>query len=190
MLRRNWVGPQHITSKRTLNVNEVVGISSWSATLLSMVDAMAQRPSPSGARVVQILGGVGNPGAQVHATHLTRRLADTLNGQPIFLPAPGVLGAQAHGTKELRQAFYRDPFVQAALRLFDQASLALVGIGSVEPSQTLAMSGNVFSPRELDLLRERGAVGDLCLRFIDAAGKPVILTCSKSSATSSRKPSR
>jgi DNA-binding transcriptional regulator LsrR (DeoR family) len=153
----------------TLNPNEVVGISSWSATLLAMVDAMAQRQKPSGARVAQILGGIGNPGADMHATNLTRRLAARLAGEPVFLPAPGVLNDKA-----LRRAFDQDPFVRQAFELFDQVTLALVGIGSVEPSETLAQSGNVFAPRELDALRKRGAVGDLCLRFIDADGQPVV----------------
>jgi DNA-binding transcriptional regulator LsrR (DeoR family) len=31
----------------------------------------------------------------------------------------------------------------------------------------------VFAPQELKNLSERGAVGDICLRFFDAAGKPV-----------------
>jgi DNA-binding transcriptional regulator LsrR (DeoR family) len=53
-------------------------------------------------------------------------------------------------------------------------SLALVGIGSVKPSRLLASSGNVFEAGELAVLRERGAVGDLCLRFFDASGKAVV----------------
>lgn len=53
-------------------------------------------------------------------------------------------------------------------------TLALVGIGAVEPSKMLASSGNVFSSDELKLLSSRGAVGDICLRFFDAAGQPVI----------------
>jgi DNA-binding transcriptional regulator LsrR (DeoR family) len=58
--------------------------------------------------------------------------------------------------------------------LFDRVSLALVGIGSLEPSHLLASSGNVFSPAESATLRDRGAVGDICLRFFDAAGAPVV----------------
>ncbi len=60
-----------------------------------------------------------------------------------------------------------------ALKRFDQVSLALVGIGSVDPSQLLALSGNVFSPEELDQLRQQGAVGDVCLRFFDVNGNPI-----------------
>ena len=45
----------------TLKSNDVVGISSWSAALLAMVDSMHPNPRPGGPRVVQILGGVGTP---------------------------------------------------------------------------------------------------------------------------------
>ena len=67
----------------------------------------------------------------------------------------------------------KDRYVQEATALFKSVTLALVGIGAVEPSKLLAASGNVFSPQELKSLSARGAVGDICLRFFDAAGEPV-----------------
>jgi DNA-binding transcriptional regulator LsrR (DeoR family) len=48
-----------------------------------------------------------------------------------------------------------------------------LGIGSVEPSELLALSGNIFSKEELESLRSQGAVGDICLRFFDAKGSPI-----------------
>jgi DNA-binding transcriptional regulator LsrR (DeoR family) len=59
------------------------------------------------------------------------------------------------------------------MSLFDQVTIALVGIGTLEPSGLLASSGNIFSPEELNMLRAAGAVGDICLRFFDASGTPV-----------------
>lgn len=155
----------------TLKPEDVVGISSWSATLLAMVDAMsppAAPPKPGSARVVQILGGVGSPAAEVHAHHLTQRLAKLTGAEAVFLPAPGVVGSRG-----ARRILFEDPFVKQAMAHFDRVSLALVGIGSVKPSRLLASSGNVFQSSELQALRKRGAVGDVCLRFFDAAGKPV-----------------
>jgi len=153
----------------TIQPGEVIGISCWSAALLAMVDAMAPTNRGKGARVVQILGGVGNPRVERHATHITRRLAQLLGGEAVLLPAPGVLG-----TAEARQVLLKDPFVQEAISLFNSITLALVGIGTVEPSKLLAASGNVFSPQELKILRNYGAVGDICLRFFDAWGRPVV----------------
>jgi DNA-binding transcriptional regulator LsrR (DeoR family) len=60
------------------------------------------------------------------------------------------------------------------MALFKSITVALVGIGAVTPSKMLAASGNVFSAKELKSLSERGAVGDICLRFFDENGEPVV----------------
>ena len=153
----------------TLKPGEVIGISSWSATLLATVDAMHPLPRSTSAQVVQILGGVGNPAAEAHAAHLTRRLAALTRGDATFLTAPGVAGSA-----ETARIYLEDPFVRAAVALFERVTLALVGIGAVEPSKLLASSGNIFEQAELDLLRERGAAGDICLRFFGRDGRPVL----------------
>ena len=151
-----------------INNGEVIAISSWSATLLALVDALHPIPRKKNVKVVQILGGVGNPSAEIHAARLTSRFADLVQGQAIFLPAPGVVGAKA-----TRDVFLEDPFVREAMSLFDQITMALVGIGRVAPSSLLAQSGNIFSETELNMLREENAVGDILLRFFDAEGDPV-----------------
>jgi DNA-binding transcriptional regulator LsrR (DeoR family) len=153
----------------TLKPDDVIGISSWSAALLAMVNAMQPSKRVSGTRVVQILGGVGNPGAEIHATNITRRLAALISAEITLLLAPGVVGSA-----DARRILVRDPFVQEALSLFKSVTLALVGIGAVGPSSLLAASGNVFSSQELRKLSTKGAVGDICLRFFDEAGQPVV----------------
>jgi len=152
----------------TLRPRETIGISSWSAALLAMVEAMHVNPRASGARVVQILGGLGSPGAQIHATQLTQRLAERIGGSATLLPAPGAVGSA-----NARRVMLQDKYVQQALGMFKSVTIALVGIGAVEPSKLLAASGNVFSSSELRALGRRGAVGDICLRFFDAQGAPV-----------------
>lgn len=155
----------------SLRSGDVIGISSWSASLLAAVDAMRAIPSLSDVRVVQILGGIGNPSAKAHANRLTSRLADLVHGEPAHLPSPGVAGS-ADSAEALRQ----DPFVAETMALFDNITVALIGIGAVEPSRLLASSGNTFSPGELQELRDAGIVGDICMRFFDVHGKPVRTT--------------
>jgi DNA-binding transcriptional regulator LsrR (DeoR family) len=153
----------------TLKPRDVVGISSWSAALLAMVEAMHPSPRASGAHVVQILGGIGSPSAELHATQLTRRLANLLGGVATLLPAPGAVGSA-----EARRVMLKDRYVLEAMAMFKSITVALVGIGAVTPSKMLAASGNVFSAKELKSLSDRGAVGDICLRFFDANGAPVV----------------
>jgi DNA-binding transcriptional regulator LsrR (DeoR family) len=148
--------------------NEVIGISSWSSTLLAMIDAMHPIPAKKGVSVVQILGGVGNPSAEMHATRLTSRLADLVNGSAVFLPAPGVVGTEA-----ALQVLMDDQYVKEAIGRFNQVTLALVGIGSVEPSRLLTLSGNIHTQEEQDYLSQHEAVGDILLRFFDAQGTPI-----------------
>jgi DNA-binding transcriptional regulator LsrR (DeoR family) len=152
----------------TLRRGEVVGLSSWSATLLAMVDSMRVLPRPTGSSVVQILGGVGSPEAEVHAAHLTQRLARLVGGEARLLPAPGVVGSAG-----ARTVLFEDRFVREAMARLERVTVALVGVGALEPSRLLAASGNVFAPRELEKLRRKGAVGDVCLRFFDAGGEPI-----------------
>ena len=139
----------------TLKPTDVVGISSWSAALLAMVEAMHPSPRAAGARVVQILGGVGNPGAEAHATQLTRRLANLR-----LRHARRCCPRRASWVRRTPSAcMLKDRYVQEATALLKAVTLALVGIGAVEPSKLLAASGNVFSPQELKALSARGAVG-------------------------------
>ncbi len=155
--------------ENALKPSDVIGISSWSAALLAMVNAMHPSQRFKGARVIQILGGVGSPTAEVHATQVTRRLADLIGGEATLLPAPGIVGS-----RDARSVLMKDRFVRQALDLFPNLTLALVGIGATEPSSALVSSGNVFSPQEIKLLAGKGAVGDICLRFFDVSGRQVI----------------
>ncbi len=153
----------------TMRDDEVVGVSSWSQSILRMVDHLHFLKGTSARKVIQTLGGMGDPVVQEHATHLTTRLATILGAEPVLLPVPGLVGS-----KEARILLVGDPFVRSALETFREITLAFVGIGSLTPSEMLAKSGNVFTAAELDRLREQGAVGDFSLRFFAHDGSPVV----------------
>jgi len=152
----------------TLQPGEVIGVSSWSETILKMVDNIHPMTSGKAKYVVQTLGGMGDPGVQTHATQLTTRLANLTGAEPRLLTAQGV--AQS---REAKSVMLADPFVRDTIALFDKITLAIVGIGAIEPSRMLARSGNVFSAGELSDLSEAGAVGDISLRFFDRNGELV-----------------
>jgi DNA-binding transcriptional regulator LsrR (DeoR family) len=152
----------------TLSEGDVIGISSWSASLLRMVDAIHPMKRPRAERVVQTLGGIGNPSVQSHATQLTTRLAGLTGAQAQLLPAQGVVSSSA-----ARLVMLGDVYVRAAMDQFRRMTIALVGIGALQPSVMLANSGNAFTDEELQDLARKGAVGDICLRFFDRDGHPV-----------------
>ena len=153
----------------TVADDEVIGMSSWSSSLLRMVDSITPLKRVRASKVVQILGGIGSPAVQSHAQHLVMRMAQLTGATAQFLPAPGVAGSP-----ESHKVLLKDPFVSETLDCFSRLTLALVGIGAMTPSKMLANSGNAFTREELDDLAAQGAVGDMGLRFFDAAGAPVI----------------
>jgi len=152
----------------TLKPGRIVGISSWSRSLFAMVDALHPGSYCEGGRVVQILGGIGTVGTEFQAIHLAQRLAGSIGARPALLQSPAVVR-----TPEAQRVLARDPAVQEAADLFDKLDVALVGIGSMEPSRMLAVSGNVFSREERAELQRLGAVGDICFRAYNADGEPI-----------------
>ncbi len=152
--------------ERSLNGFNTLGIS-WGATLNSMVAAVRPLTGFSG-KVLQIIGGLGRPEAEVHATELCHRLARALHAQPVLLPAPGIVP-----TPQARDVLLADANVQRAVALFEKLDLAFVGIGAPTSDSVLMRIGSILSADELALLRERGAVGDIALRFFDENGLPV-----------------
>jgi len=152
----------------TLQPGEIIGVSSWSETILKMVENIHPMKSGKAKYVVQTLGGMGDPTVQIHANQLTTRLAKLTGAEAHLLSAPGV--AQS---REAKLVLLGDTYVRETMELFGKVTLAIVGIGAIEPSSMLARSGNVFTTRELAAVKEAGGVGDISLRFFDSDGNSV-----------------
>ncbi|WP_327658177.1 sugar-binding transcriptional regulator [Streptomyces sp. NBC_00483] len=152
----------------TLTGGDVIGISSWSATLLEAVNVMRAKTPSVAQEVVQLLGGTGSPEVQLHATRLTSRLAELTGARPVFMPSAALVGSS-----ELRDLLVREPAMAEAIKAWSRLTLALLGIGTLEPSPLLRRSGNAIPPEDQRALKKLGAVGDVCARYFDSAGEPV-----------------
>ena len=149
----------------TLSGNDRIGVSSWSQTVLAMVDRMRPFTVRGATEVVQLLGGIGVPEVQNHSHRLLAELARTLGAEPVYVQAPGIVAGPA-----IRDSLLSDPGMQEVLRRWRELTMAIMGIGSIEPSDVLAESGNAFSDPERLALMEAGAVGDICHRTFRADG--------------------
>ncbi len=143
-----------------------LGVSSWSATLLVAAEVLG-RTAGGLTHVVQLVGGHGDPATQVRAMRLLTLLATATGAAPVSLPAPGTLSSPT-----ARDALMADASIAPVLEMWDELTVALVGIGSVDPSPMLRESGNAWSADDMRALTDLGAVGDICLRFFDADGVP------------------
>ncbi len=146
-------------------------VISWGGSLLGMVNALyggSQRSDLDGIKVIQGLGGLGDPNKEVHAADLTRRLAQVFGGEAVLLPTPAVAG-----TREARDTYFEDPFVSHILEQAQSAKLAVMGIGAPRLDSILMREGKIVTGQDLEYLGQNGAVGDINLRFFDENGKIV-----------------
>jgi DNA-binding transcriptional regulator LsrR (DeoR family) len=136
----------------TLTGSDHVGISSWSATLLATVDSMQPRTVRSAVKVVQMIGGVGSANVQVQATHMADRLAQVTGASTTFLPAPGIVASSG-----VRDALLSDPSIHDVPPEWDDLTVGLVGIGSLEPSPLLESCGHAGAQQDPDGRRAASA---------------------------------
>jgi DNA-binding transcriptional regulator LsrR (DeoR family) len=149
---------------RAISNRSTIGMC-WGDTLRHMVTGMAPHRFPN-AEVVQIIGGLGQPDAEVHATELCRTMARALECRLTLLPVPGIVPDQ-----RTREALLADVHVQRAFEAFDDLDIAFVGIGAPTTDSVTMRDGSIISRAELDDLLRKGTVGDIALRYYDAAGE-------------------
>ena len=145
-----------------------VGFTSWSRTLRKMVEVMRPMQTPAGC-IVEMLGDLGAPTLQQDVAQTTQRFATLTSAAPAFLRVPGVLTSPM-----VRDALlHYDPHAREVVRLLDSLDLALLSIGPCDVVGPLQPGDRYFTQEQFDEARRHGAVGQVCLRFLDSDGNPV-----------------
>src|SRR5215211_2177970 len=152
----------------TLTGGDRIGISSWSQTLLAVVDRMRPFRVPGAESVVQLMGGVGNASVQTQGNRLLTEFARLVGATTTFVPAPALVG-----NTTIRESLLNDPAMESVAKEWARLTMVLAGIGSLPPSPLLRASGNAADLADQDRLHEAGAIGDICLRFFDSVGNLV-----------------
>jgi DNA-binding transcriptional regulator LsrR (DeoR family) len=122
-------------------------VVSWGGSLLGMVNALygsVQRSELNGVKVIQGLGGLGDPNKEVHAADLTRRLAQVFGGEAVLLPTPAVAG-----TREARDTYIGDPFVSQVLELQQNGAIGDINLRFFDENGKIVQSS--FDQRVIGL---------------------------------------
>lgn len=133
---------------------------SWGATL----HAVAQQPLPSlpGVLVAPTVGGVDEPGEPYQTNEITRTIAVRVHGSPMLLYAP------LQPSAALYPVLLQEASIRRVTSLWSDAKVALLGIGA--PSRTRQLRPSVLEREDPALT---GAVGEICARPFDGAGRPI-----------------
>lgn len=149
--------------RRIIQDGDTVGLS-WGLTISSLVDSLLPEKK-NRITVTQLVGGLGKPDSETHATGLVRRMAMMLNANLYVLPAPGIVK-----TVELAQLLRSEPYVAQVLAKISQVNLAFVGIGALHRDSLLMRDELIITWNEVQPIMECGAVGDIGLHFYDVEG--------------------
>ena len=149
--------------ENTIRDGNVVGLSMGST--LYQVVAHINHPAAENVTFVPLIGGMGQLRMDLHANNLAETLAYIYDGTFVPLHAP----ARVSGEK-IREQFMKEESLAEALRFAKKLDMALVGIGWPYDEQSSIMATGYFKDNEKESLRERDAVGDICMQFYNIEG--------------------
>ncbi len=134
-------------------------------TLAAAVHLMPRLPCPH-LRLVSLIGGLPRR-YQANPFEVIDNLAEKTGADAYLLPVP-MFARDVADTPVLRRQFG----VEETLRLASEATLLMMGIGSLQHEAFLSLAG-VITPEELAQVRAAGAEGEVLGYFYDARGQLV-----------------
>ena len=135
-------------------------------TLGELVRSIPHSFDREGIGIYQLMGAVATTPGINEPGEITRALGNRLNGKvhmlniPAYVSDPGARASMAQHDQ-----------VQAMWRMFQRLHMTFVGIGSIDNSMFVE-HGVVTRPVQREL-RNKGAVAEVCGRFVDANGTEI-----------------
>jgi len=149
---------------RLVQDGDMLGLT-WGVTLSVMVENL-QPEKKRNVQVVQLVGGLGEPASDTHATDLVMRTSQALGASLRLLPAPGIVR-----TVEAARLLRSEPYIAQALELARRVDIAFAGIGAPTHGSLLMRDQHIITWDEVNPLMATGAVGEIGLQFYDRKGK-------------------
>lgn len=142
-----------------------IGVA-WSRTVCAIIPYV-KRPERPPLCVNELAGTYLEPGMPYGVSW---RLAEKLGAHLEPIPSPVLVGSAQAKAVMMQE--------KSVLRAFENATkvdIALVGLGNVSEVASIVKTGYV-TEENLREIREKGAVGDVLMRYYDASGRRVALS--------------
>lgn len=142
---------------------------SWGRTLQAMVDAV-RTEDPVAVDVLPLVGGLSSVASEITGEELVRELAARLGATYQRLHAPALLESSVAA-----QTLMAEPAIASVMRAAAQSSVSFVGIGAFGVGSSAGIVEALRLTRaEWSRFRAAQPVGDVCARFFDQDGQPVL----------------
>jgi DNA-binding transcriptional regulator LsrR (DeoR family) len=141
-----------------------VGVG-WGRTLRLSLQSVPRRSLP-GLSVVSLLGGLTRSSA-MNPHETASHLADLLDAQCYLIAAPALTDSES-----TRNVLMGQPSLREVIERGERVDLAFLSVGELAQSNTMMRIG-LINARDVETLTAAGAVGDICVHWIDAMGRIV-----------------
>lgn len=141
-----------------------VGVG-WGRTLRYSLQSLPRR-SFKRFSVVSLIGGL-TQASVVNPHETASHLADIVGAQCYYIAAPALTDSEATRDILLNQPMVRDVFERGS-----RVDLALLSVGELMGNNTIKQVG-LISSDEAASLAAAGAVGDICVHWINAQGQVI-----------------
>lgn len=154
--------------EESIQKGDVVGIG-WGRTLHELVKAL-KRKRECDLTVIPLMGGLVQiaPSFQVHA--MARVLSEQFGGiwKPFYVPA-------IVESESIQKSLLASEDVNRVVESWTDLTVALVGIGNLDLGPEVQMLFVDYLDGDTRVhLEQSQAVGDICMRFFDIRGKPIV----------------
>jgi DNA-binding transcriptional regulator LsrR (DeoR family) len=158
------IGARYLRSVLERGEHKIIGVG-HGRTLAAAIDHLPRTPA-NGAKFVSLLGGVtrkfaANPFDVIH------RIAERTGAESYVMPVPLLVNTAEDKAVLTSQSGMRD-----VLAISNQATLLLLGIGTIDRNASLVSSG-MIELAEITKMRALGAAGEALGVFFDCEGRPI-----------------
>jgi deoxyribonucleoside regulator len=150
--------------QKILKNDSTIGIS-WGSALYQMIQAIHPAKMPD-VEVVQLIGATGTENMAADGPLLAQLLANRLGSRAKYLHAPLLVSSEAG-----RDALLQERSIRETLARAEAVSIALVGIGTTDPSLYSLLRAGYVTEQDVERLRQSGAVGDVCAQHFNENGE-------------------
>ncbi len=117
-------------------------------------------------RIAQAVGSLPNALREYDSASLVRQLSEKLGGDVVYLSSPPMADST-----EAAAVIRRQRQIKHALTAASTATVALVGIGNLDPATAGYVQSGLVAPQELEALVAAGAVGDIAWQIYNQDGE-------------------
>jgi DNA-binding transcriptional regulator LsrR (DeoR family) len=132
-------------------------------TMQELVDRLNPPEAAAPLTVVQAMGNIDSQVGPYDALDLGQTVARRWDGAFLMLNTPAFLP-----DRTTRDRVLSLESVRSVVHRLGRADFALVGVGT--PRNSVFVERGVLAAGDIDRLERRGAIGEVCGRFFDAAG--------------------